>query len=352
MPIRGHSGVQGGAEMGAYATALPRRRRRSTSERPRRCRTHWGFAVPAASRARPRARWSRRRARASSTCSDSAAATSSTCCPTRPRSQAALGARAAARPPGHRAHAPDARRPGDECSCCPPRPATSRRAAAPRPRPSGASCSARDPGPRRSARRAASGGSSPTWPRGCDPSCARPCHVARAARRIREEIARGRARLRGHRAACARRATRCSGAASTCAPAGTFPTPDGRARFTAVVPPERRRCPRAFTCRHPARQAVQLDGVRASRPAHRARTATRCSSPPRTRGGSAWGRATRCSVRSGCGEVRARAHVARIRARQRPDVLPGVQRTDPGRGSATRAACPTTTRSVEVIPAS
>ena len=30
MPIRGHSGVQGGAEMGAYATALPRRRRRST----------------------------------------------------------------------------------------------------------------------------------------------------------------------------------------------------------------------------------------------------------------------------------------------------------------------------------
>ena len=34
MPIRGHSGVQGGAEMGAYATALPGRRCRSTPSTP------------------------------------------------------------------------------------------------------------------------------------------------------------------------------------------------------------------------------------------------------------------------------------------------------------------------------
>ena len=43
MPIRGHSGVQGGAEMGAYATALPGRRRRSTPSTPRRWREQWGF---------------------------------------------------------------------------------------------------------------------------------------------------------------------------------------------------------------------------------------------------------------------------------------------------------------------
>ncbi|MEO7430386.1 MAG: molybdopterin-dependent oxidoreductase, partial [Acidimicrobiales bacterium] len=47
MPIRGHSGVQGGAEMGAYATALPggvpvnERSAAALSER-------WGFPVPAA----------------------------------------------------------------------------------------------------------------------------------------------------------------------------------------------------------------------------------------------------------------------------------------------------------------
>ena len=45
MPIRGHSGVQGGAEMGAYATAfpggLPVNPENATS-----LAGHWGFAVP------------------------------------------------------------------------------------------------------------------------------------------------------------------------------------------------------------------------------------------------------------------------------------------------------------------
>ena len=46
MPIRGHSGVQGGAEMGCYATAFPGgvtvngRMRRALAD-------EWGFDVPA-----------------------------------------------------------------------------------------------------------------------------------------------------------------------------------------------------------------------------------------------------------------------------------------------------------------
>ncbi len=47
MPIRGHSGVQGGAEMGAYATALPGGLA-ITEETARRFSALWGFEVPAA----------------------------------------------------------------------------------------------------------------------------------------------------------------------------------------------------------------------------------------------------------------------------------------------------------------
>ncbi|MBG0813401.1 FdhF/YdeP family oxidoreductase [Planomonospora sp. ID82291] len=47
MPIRGHSGVQGGAEMGAYATGLPGGLP-ITEENARRFTDLWGFEVPAA----------------------------------------------------------------------------------------------------------------------------------------------------------------------------------------------------------------------------------------------------------------------------------------------------------------
>ncbi|HEY6737822.1 MAG TPA: FdhF/YdeP family oxidoreductase [Actinopolymorphaceae bacterium] len=47
MPIRGHSGVQGGAEMGAYATALPGGLA-VTPENARRFSELWGFEVPTA----------------------------------------------------------------------------------------------------------------------------------------------------------------------------------------------------------------------------------------------------------------------------------------------------------------
>ena len=47
MPIRGHSGVQGGAEMGAYATAFPGGLP-VTKENAATLSRHWGFDVPAA----------------------------------------------------------------------------------------------------------------------------------------------------------------------------------------------------------------------------------------------------------------------------------------------------------------
>ncbi len=46
MPIRGHSGVQGGAEMGAYTTALPGALP-VTAENAARLSEQWGFEVPA-----------------------------------------------------------------------------------------------------------------------------------------------------------------------------------------------------------------------------------------------------------------------------------------------------------------
>jgi molybdopterin-dependent oxidoreductase alpha subunit len=46
VPIRGHSGVQGGAEMGAYATALPGGKP-ITPENAKELEQHWGFEIPA-----------------------------------------------------------------------------------------------------------------------------------------------------------------------------------------------------------------------------------------------------------------------------------------------------------------
>ena len=46
MPIRGHSGVQGGAEMGCYATVFPGGKA-ITSENAAQLSQHWGFEVPA-----------------------------------------------------------------------------------------------------------------------------------------------------------------------------------------------------------------------------------------------------------------------------------------------------------------
>ena len=81
MPIRGHSGVQGGAEMGAYATALPGRQADHAGIG---ARAVAALRLPGArtSPASPRPRWSRRRRAASSICSTASAATSCARCPT------------------------------------------------------------------------------------------------------------------------------------------------------------------------------------------------------------------------------------------------------------------------------
>ena len=79
MPIRGHSGVQGGAEMGAYATALARRARRERGERrgAEPSSTDSRSAIGPASRSRT---CSSRPGPATSTSSTRRAATSSRCC--------------------------------------------------------------------------------------------------------------------------------------------------------------------------------------------------------------------------------------------------------------------------------
>ena len=109
MPIRGHSGVQGGAEMGAYATALPGRQADQRGERRGavrastdfRCRIGPGLTAPEmveAARA------------ANSMCSTASAEISCARCPSRTTSRAALAQRAAARASGHHPHRPDVHR--------------------------------------------------------------------------------------------------------------------------------------------------------------------------------------------------------------------------------------------------
>ena len=173
----------------------------------------------------------RRRATASSTCCGRAAATSSTCCP-RPTSTAGRArARPGAHPPGHRAHAPDARRSrrgrgaaarGDALRTSGRRHVDHDRA--PRrvqPRDPG---TARRRGPQRVAdlrrHRAAGSGPSSAASFGCE-------SAARDPRGDRT----GRARVRRHREAARRPATRSRWGGTRLCEGGVFPTPDGRARF-------------------------------------------------------------------------------------------------------------------------
>ena len=108
MPIRGHSGVQGGAEMGAYATSLPG----GVPVDPEHAGAlagQWGFPVPgapglsapemveAAGRGEVDVLWM-------------SGGNFLDVLPDPPAVEAALGPGAAARPPGRRAHQPDARR--------------------------------------------------------------------------------------------------------------------------------------------------------------------------------------------------------------------------------------------------
>ena len=132
---------------------------------------------------------------------------------------------------------------------------------------------------------------------------------------LRAEIARGRAGLRGHRGRWPPPATRCSGAAATSAPAATSRLPDGRGRFTALVP-DAPRAPRRRVHRgHPAGQAVQLDGARRRRSAHGSRPRRRVHRRRPTLGPSALPDGAPVRLTSDAGSFDGRLKVVRLPAR-------------------------------------
>ena len=248
MPIRGHSGVQGGAEMGAYATALPGWRPRDARERGR-ARRAVGLRRPR--RARPHRRRDGRGGRAG-------------------RARRALLhrrqlPRGAARPAGVeaalarvplRVHQdivalqPDAGRPGRRRRAAagghPLRAARRRHRdhhrAAHRLQP-------RDP------RAAGRGGPQRVGdlrrPRPPGPSRARPPVAFASGQAIRDEIARAVPVYAGVELLATTGDAVQWGGTRLCE-GGDFPTPDGRARFLAVRPPSAGRARRAASCSAPA----------------------------------------------------------------------------------------------------
>ena len=188
MPIRGHSGVQGGAEMGAYATVFPGGVP-ITHESAANLEAQYGFPIHAAARAlggrdgrggRPRRdgrpvvqrrqlpghaagpRWPCATPWSASRCASTRTSWSARRC----WSTATM------------------------CCCCPPQPATNSPAAARRPPPSAAWPSPRRSRIRASARRAASGRSSATCAAAVDPERAKQLVGWQTGQEIREEIAR------------------------------------------------------------------------------------------------------------------------------------------------------------------
>ena len=109
---------------------------------------------------------------------------------------------------------------------------------------------------------------SASWRRACGPSSPTRLRFPGTAA-IRDEIARVVPALRAGSRTCATRATRCSTAGPLLCDGWEFPTADGRARFTPAADPRADRSRRPARARHPARQAVQLDGPGGRRRAHR-----------------------------------------------------------------------------------
>ena len=210
MPIRGHSGVQGGAEMGAYATAFPGGVE-VDADLGRELAEQYGFPIgdrPGS----PRRRWSRRAAGAISTSSTRPAATSSRCCPIPSWSSSSWpGSRCGCtRTSCCRARCWSI--PARSWCCCPRRRATSNATAAPRPRPSGASRSARRSPVGDPARCGASGRSSSISRRASIPTAPISCVRVRSGDprrdRTRRAVVRGRrdAAHHGRRGAVGRHA--------------------------------------------------------------------------------------------------------------------------------------------------
>ena len=322
--------------------ASPIDARRTRPRSPR----EWGFAVPADARARPRPRWSTRRAAASSTCCGRAAATSSTCCP-RPTSRATALARTPLRV--HQdivRDAPDARRPGRD-----------RRAAA-----RGDALRAggrrhldhdraarrvqpRDPGParRRGAQRVAD------LRRRRAPRAPRARRPRSAARRPTRSAPRSRASCPRYAGIERLRETGDAiqvGGAHLCE-GGVFPTPDGTRALRASSRRTTPTCPTGSSCCRPGAASSSTRWCGPTSIRSPARHATRCSSP--TADAAALGvarRATRCSCARAHGEMRARVHLAPIRPGNVQAFFPEANVLLAADARATRSrACPTTTRS-------
>ena len=282
MPIRGHSGVQGGSEMGAYATAFPG----GVADRRGERRGAVGDVRLPDRRAAPgltaEEMIEAARTRPSSTSSTRAAATSSTCCPIPTAVARRARAGPAARAPGHRRVEPDARRPGRGRRAAARRaPATSSATAAPRPPPSGASCSAPRSRAHGSARRAASGRSSPTSRRRVVPT-ARTCSTSRDADAVRDEIARVVPTYAGVEQLQKLGDAVQWGGTRLCAD-GVFPTPDGKAQFIAGRARGAASARPAASCSAPAAASSSTRWCYAERgPAHRRGPRRAASSAPPT----------------------------------------------------------------------
>ena len=93
-------------------------------------------------------------------------------------------------------------------------------------------------------------------------------------------------------------ATRCSGAAATCARAASSPRRRAGAGSRALEPADADAARRRVRGRHPAGQAVQLDGARRGRPAHRRRARRRVHRRGRRRAPSASAAGDRVRLRS------------------------------------------------------
>ena len=246
MPIRGHSGVQGGAEMGAYATAFPGAPR-STRSTPRPSRPTWGFPVPdrpgltapemvgAAAAGELDVLWT-------------SGGNFLEVLPDPPSVAAALD-RVPLRVHQDVVVTTQMLAEGDDVILLP---------VATRYEQEGGGTSTTTERrivfspeiPRRSGRRAASGGSSPTWRRGCGPST--PTRSAGPTNRdLREEIARVVPAYAGIEALATTGDQVQWGGRHLCA-AGEFPLPDGRGRFTVLGTALASSCPMARSRSRPA----------------------------------------------------------------------------------------------------
>ena len=303
MPIRGHSGVQGGAEMGAYATAFPG----SVPIAPESARAlsdQYGFPVPGA-----RGLTAEEMIEAAGrgeldvlylsggnfldVLPDPALVAERLArVPMRVHQDIVVSSQMLVDPP------PAAR------WCCSPRPpGTSRPAGGPRRPPSGASPSARRSPARGRARRGPSGRSSSTSPAGST----RSARSSWTSPMPRPSARRSRASCPSTTASSTsgRPATRCSGEGRASATAGSSPPPTGRPTSTRSLPVTRALPRGASSCR----RGGGSSSTRWSSP-RRTRspgpTATPCSCPPMTPRAWASPRGRRC----GCAPTPARSRPA------------------------------------------